>query len=67
MGKTLAAGYGALSVVVTSSEIEDVVKQIQGRLQHTTTHQAHSLSVAAALAVQQIVHQDEFLSFGVNE
>jgi len=62
MGKTLAAGYGALSVVVTSSDIEDVVKQIQGRLQHTTTHQAHSLSVAAALAVQQIVHQDEFLS-----
>ncbi len=62
MGKTLAAGYGALSAVVTSSEIEDVIKRGQGRLQHTTTHQAHSLSVAAALAVQQIVHQDDFLS-----
>jgi adenosylmethionine-8-amino-7-oxononanoate aminotransferase len=61
MGKTLAAGYGALSVVVTSSEIEGVIKQVQGRLQHTTTYQAHSLSVAAALAVQQIVHQDDFL------
>jgi len=34
---------------------------VQGRLQHTTTHQAHSLSVAAALAVQKIVHQDDFL------
>ena len=61
MGKTLAAGYGALSVVITSNEIEDVIKNIQGRLQHTTTHQAHSLSVAAALAVQQIVHNDDFL------
>lgn len=61
MGKTLAAGYGALSVVITSSAIEDVIKQIQGRLQHTTTYQAHSLSVAAALAVQKIVHNDDFL------
>ena len=62
IGKTLAAGYGALSAVITSSKIEDVIKSIQGRLQHTTTHQAHSLSVAAALAVQKIVHNDEFLA-----
>lgn len=62
LGKTLAAGYGALSAVVTSSRIEDVIRRVQGRLQHTTTHQAHSLSVAAALAVQKIVHNDEFLS-----
>ena len=62
LGKTLAAGYGALSAVVTSSKIEAVVCRVQGRLQHTTTHQAHSLSVAAALAVQKIVHTDEFLS-----
>lgn len=62
LGKTLAAGYGALSAVVTSSKIEDVIRRVQGRLQHTTTHQAHSLSVAAALAVQKIVHTDEFLS-----
>ena len=32
-----------------------------GRLQYTTTYQAHSLSVAAALAVQKIVHEDNFL------
>jgi adenosylmethionine-8-amino-7-oxononanoate aminotransferase len=61
MGKTLAAGYGALSVVVTSSKIEDIIKKGQGRLQHTTTHQAHSLAVAAALAVQKIIHNDDFL------
>lgn len=53
IGKTLAAGYGALSAVITSSKIEDLIKNGQGRLQHTTTHQAHSLGVAAALAVQK--------------
>jgi adenosylmethionine-8-amino-7-oxononanoate aminotransferase len=62
IGKTLAAGYGALSAVITSSKIQDVISQVQGRLQHTTTHQAHSLSLAAALAVQKIVHNDDFLN-----
>lgn len=62
IGKTLAAGYGALSAVITSSKMEDVIKKYQGRLQHTTTHQAHSLSVAAALAVQKIIHNQEFLA-----
>jgi len=61
IGKTLAAGYGALSAVITSSEIESIIKNGQGRLQHTTTHQAHSLSVSAALAVQKIIHNDDFL------
>ncbi|MBT5400661.1 aminotransferase class III-fold pyridoxal phosphate-dependent enzyme [bacterium] len=62
IGKTLAAGYGALSAVITSSEVESIIKNGQGRLQHTTTHQAHSLSVSAALAVQKIIHNDDFLS-----
>ena len=61
IGKTLAAGYGALSAVITSKQVEDVIKNGQQRLQQTTTHQAHSLSVAAALAVQKIIHNDIFL------
>ena len=61
IGKTLAAGYGALSAVITSSKIEGYIKNGQGRLQHTTTHQAHSLSTAAALAVQKVIHDDQFL------
>jgi len=62
ISKTLAAGYGPLSAVVTSSEIEKVIKSVQGRLQHTTTNQAHSLSVAAAVAVQKIIHDDTLLT-----
>ena len=61
MGKTLAAGYAPVSVVVTSDAVENVIKEKQGRLQHTTTHQAYSLGVAAALAVQRIVHDDVML------
>lgn len=61
IGKTLAAGYGPVSAVVTSSKIESVIANGQGRLQHTTTFQAHSLGIAAALAVQKLVHDDAFL------
>lgn len=61
LGKTLAAGYSALSAVVTSSQIEQCIRDGQGRLQHSTTHQALSTGVAAALAVQTIVHRDGFL------
>ncbi len=62
MGKTLAAGYAPISVVVTSDKIYDIIKQNQGRLQHTTTYQAYSLGVAAALAAQQIIHDEKMLT-----
>jgi len=62
MGKTLGAGYAPLSAVVTSSEIENKIKFGQGQIQHSTTHQGHSLCVAAGLAVQEIIHDSGFLS-----
>ncbi|HLB43592.1 MAG TPA: aminotransferase class III-fold pyridoxal phosphate-dependent enzyme [Gammaproteobacteria bacterium] len=61
MGKTIAAGYAPISVVVTSDKVENIIKNGQGRLQHTTTHQAYSLGIAAALEVQKIIHTDEML------
>ena len=61
MGKTIAAGYAPISAVITSDKVEKIIKNGQGRLQHTTTHQAYSLGVAAALAVQKIIHTDEML------
>jgi len=61
MGKTMAAGYAPISAVITSDKILDVIKGYQGRLQHTTTHQAYSLGVAASLAVQKITHDDAML------
>lgn len=61
IGKTLAAGYAPLSAVLTSRAVEEVIRSGQRRLQHTTTHQAYSLGVAAALAVQRRIHDDLFL------
>lgn len=55
MGKTLAAGYAPVSVVMTSSEVEDAIRAGSGRLQHSTTHQGYSLGVAAAIAAQNII------------
>lgn len=66
VGKTLAAGYAPLNAIITSDRIENIIKNGQGRLQHTTTHQAYSLGVSAALAVQKIIHSDEMLNH-VNE
>ena len=63
MGKTLAAGYAPISVVITNDKFEEVIKKSQGRLQHTTTHQAYSLGVAAALEAQRIIHEDAMLNY----
>ena len=60
IGKTLAAGYGALSAVITTKKIEKILKS-SGRLQHNTTYQGHSLSAAAAYEVQKIVNKKSFL------
>jgi len=62
IGKTLAAGYGAISAVITSDEIHDAIrKSPDSRLQHTTTHQGHSLAVAAAIAVQSRIREEAFV------
>lgn len=61
IGKTLASGYAPLSAVVTTSEIEDVIRSHSGRVENSATFQGHSLSIAAALAVQRIVTGPGFL------
>lgn len=62
MGKTLAAGYAPLSIVMTSSDFEQSVMNSSGRLQHSTTYQGYSLGVAAAIAAQSIILEENFLS-----
>ena len=61
LSKTLAAGYGALSVVVTHKKIENGLRAGQGQIQYSNTHQGHSLGVAAALSAQKIIHDQDFL------
>ena len=61
VGKTLGAGYAPLSLVVTSKDIVETLKKKDGRISYSTTHQGYSLGVAAALAVQKIMHKEETL------
>ena len=66
IGKTLAAGYSSLSAVITNKEFENVIKNGQGRIQHTSTHQGHSIGVSAAIAVQEIINNTTFLENVIN-
>ena len=62
VGKALAAAYVPLSAVVLNDSAEKIIAKGQGRIQHGHTHQGHSLGVAAALAVQRVVHREETLA-----
>ena len=66
IGKNFAAGYAPLSAVITNSHVEDVIARGSGRIQLGHTYQGFSLGVAAALAVQKIIHSDEMLAH-INE
>ena len=62
MGKTLAAGYIPVSGIATKSKIINSIIDKMGAIQFSTTHQGHSLGVAAAYEVQKIIHNEKFLS-----
>lgn len=62
LGKTVGAGYIPVSAVVTSHRIMQAIANGQGRIGYSSTHQGHGLSVAAALAVQRVIHRDETLA-----
>ena len=58
--KTLAAGYMPISAILTHNKIENIIKNGQGQIQYSNTFQGHSVSTAAALAVQKIINQKNF-------
>ena len=66
VGKNLAGGYAPLSAIVTNSRVEEVIANGSGRIQLGHTYQGYSLGVAAAMAVQKIVHSTEMLAH-INE
>jgi adenosylmethionine-8-amino-7-oxononanoate aminotransferase len=55
LGKTLGAGYAPISAVMTTDAIEETIRLGSGRVSYSSTHQGHSLSVAAALAAQKLI------------
>tara|TARA_B110001450_G_scaffold244401_1_gene256513 strand:+ start:2205 stop:3539 length:1335 start_codon:yes stop_codon:yes gene_type:complete len=61
LGKTLGAGYVPISAILTSSKIENIIKNGSGRIENSTTFQGHSLAIAASLGVQSLIHSDGFV------
>mgnify|MGYP003947701043 CR=1 FL=1 len=61
MGKTLAAGYFPVSGLATNSKISNKIFEYFGSIPFSTTHQGHSVGVAATLAVQNEIQNKVFL------
>ena len=61
LGKGLGAGYQPIGAVVCTSEVHDAVAKGSGALKHGQTYNAHPVGCAAALAVQQIIREEDLL------
>ena len=51
-----------MSAVITRSKFDKSIKSKFGQILHTSTDKGHSLGVAAALAVQNLIHEKKTLS-----
>lgn len=61
IAKGLGGGYASIGAVLFSSRIEEGIKSGSGWLQHGHTYQAHPLSCAASLAVQDVIKEENLL------
>ncbi len=60
IGKTLTSGYVPLNAILVGEKVNAILSST-ARIQHSTTHQGHSLGVAAAIAVQSICKSYDLL------
>ena len=61
LGKGLGAGYQPIGAVVCTSSIYDAVASGSGALKHGQTYNAHPVGCAAALAVQNVIREEDLL------
>lgn len=62
VAKCLTAGYVPMSAVITRSKFDKKIKSKFGKILHSSTNQGHSLGIAAALSVQNLIHSKKILS-----
>ncbi|MES1975641.1 MAG: aspartate aminotransferase family protein [Pseudomonadota bacterium] len=62
VAKGLAAGYAPIGAVLTSDHIHDTIAGGSGNFRGGFTHSGHTLSCAAALAVQRIVREEKLIA-----
>ena len=67
VAKNLAAGYAPINAVITKKKFTNKILEKYGRIQHSSTYQAHSSSVAAALSAQKIIHSKKILDNVINQ
>ncbi len=61
IGKSLAGGYQPLSAVLATRQVIDPIWRGGGRFIHGQTFQAHPIACAAAIAVQEIIQEEDLL------
>ena len=61
LGKGLGAGYQPIGAVVCTSAVYGALARGSGALKHGQTYNAHPVGCAAALAVQQVVREENLL------
>ena len=61
LAKGLGAGYQPIGAMMCSADIYGAVRDGSGFFQHGHTYMGHSTACAAALAVQQVISDDDLL------
>ncbi len=61
VAKGLGGGYQPIGAVLASGRVIDAIRDGSGAFQHGHTYLAHPVACAAALAVQQIIREDNLL------
>jgi adenosylmethionine-8-amino-7-oxononanoate aminotransferase len=61
LGKGLGAGYQPIGATVCTSEVYDALAAGSGALKHGQTYNAHPVGCAAAMAVQEIIEEENLL------
>lgn len=61
IGKGLGGGFAPIAGVLISEKVIDVLRRGTASFNHGHTYQAHPVSCATALAVQQIIQRDQLV------
>ncbi|MFQ1701663.1 aspartate aminotransferase family protein [Loktanella agnita] len=62
MAKGLGAGYQPIAAVLAAQKVVDVVKAGSGKLWNGHTYMSHAIATAGALAVQQVIEEENLLA-----
>ena len=61
MAKGLGAGYQPIAAVMAAQKVVDVIKAGSGKLWNGHTYMSHAIATAGALAVQQVIEEENLL------